>query len=450
MEYRLMVAVVAISTLTGGLDKQVDWVLVSRLLPDFPINYVTKRWTLLKQTHTELIEKLGPDFQEFFLEAYEDGDVPAIDYDHLLDYDWNNLVDMVLQRLKINPIKATTYSLPNYRSSLHQMFSVYDTDNSKAWRDDYFGLIPPIYRRMEYAASENYTIALPRDKPINYDIDELTVARSWAKANTLTPKDTYDKDFAAQKLAMLGNDMVTAATTSLFESKVLMQRNKGRRIPDRGVEITDTFSAGLRKHLNEKHLTQAAEYKASLDAKLRAGEIVKVDWMANEGEILALTNLQANGRIKLEPQGVPMNRFGLTNGDYQTKKMDKARLRFAMQIIPTDKYIFDEDLPILDKLTENFEPPRGIKGAIPMWYDIAENVNPNWWKKTLSVVLSMMALRPGAEVKDLVRLFKPTLEEWEMRLLIEWGLRVGALMPLREGHEGWTVGEWWWIIGGRA
>ncbi len=449
-EFRLMVAVVVIRTLTGGLDKQIDWVLVSKLFPDFPMNAVSKRWPNLYTKHRQMVERLGTDFQEFFLEAYERGEVSPIDYDHLVDYDWNSLLDLVIERIDINPNKSTTHRLPASRSSLNQMFTMNNAENSKAWRDDYFGLLPAVYKRMEYAASEQYTMPISEEPPPNLDIDELTVAKSWARANTLTPAGSYDKDFAARKLASIGNGAVAAATSSLFESKVLMQRNKGRPTPNRGVEITDTFASALRKHLDETHLTQAVAFKTFLDAKFRAGEIPVVEWAAKDGEILAITNLQAHGRIKLEPKGVPMNRFGLTGGGYQTKRMDKANLRFDLQILPTPSYIYDADLPIFSSLSPEFSPPRGIAGAIPVWYDIGENLIPNMWKKVLCVVLATIAMRPGALPKELVRIFAPALEEWEMRVLIEWGLRVGALTVLREGCDGWNVAEWWWVIGGRA
>ena len=449
-EFRLMVAIVVIRTLTGGLDKQIDWVLVSKLFPEFPMNAVSKRWPNLYNQHKQMIERLGPDFQEFFLEAYERGEVSPIDYDHLLDYDWNGLVDLVLERIDINPSQTTTQRLPDSRSSLNQMFTINDADDKKAWRDDYFGMLPAVYKRMEHAASEQFTIAISQEPPPNLDVDKFTVAKSWARANTLTPAGSYNKDFAARKLATIGNGIVGAATSALFESKVLMQRNKGRPTPNRGVEITDTFASALRKHLDETHLTLAAAFKASLDARFRAGEVVMVDWAAKDGEILAITNLQAHGRIKLEPKGVPMNRFGLTGGGYQTKRMDKANLRFELQILPTPSYIFDADLPILSALALEYPPPRGIAGAIPVWFDIVENLIPAMWKKVLCVVLATIAMRPGAVLKELVRIFTPALEEWEMRILIEWGLRVGALTVLREGYEGWNVAEWWWLVGGRA
>jgi hypothetical protein len=330
------------------------------------------------------------------------------------------------------------------------MFVVNNADDSKAWRDDYFSLLPAVYKRMEHAASEQYTMAISQEPPPNLDIDKFTVAKSWARANTLTPAGSYNKDFAARKLATIGNGIVAAATSALFESKVLMQRNKGRPTPNRGVEITDTFASALRKHLDETHLTQAAAFKASLDAKFRADEVVMVEWTAKDGEILAITNLQAHGRIKLEPKGVPMNRFGLTGGGYQTKRMDKAKLRFEVQILPTSTYTFDTDLPILSALSSEWAPPRGIAGAIPVWFDIGENLIPAMWKKVLCVVLATIAMRPGAVLKELVRIFAPALEEWEMRILIEWGLRVGALTVLREGYDGWNAGEWWWVVGGRA
>ena len=449
-EFRLMVAIVVIRTLTGGLDKQIDWVLVSKLFPEFPMNAVSKRWPNLSFQHKQMIETLGHDFQEFFLEAYERGEVSPIDYDHLLDYDWNGLVDLVLERIDINPSKIMTHRLPASRTSLDQMFVVNNADDSKAWRDDYFGLLPAVYKRMEHAASEQYTMAISQEPPPNLDIDKFTVAKSWARANTLTPAVSYNKDFAARKLATIGNGIIAAAASALFESKVLMQRNKGRPTPNRGVEITDTFASALRKHLDETHLTQAAAFKASLDAKFRAGEVIMVEWTAKDGEILAITNLQAHGRIKLEPRGVPMNRFGLTGGGYQTKRMDKAKLRFELRILPTPTYIFDTDLPILSALSSEWAPPRGIAGAIPVWFDIGENLIPAMWKKVLCVVLATIAMRPGAVLKELVRIFAPALEEWEMRILIEWGLRVGALTVLREGYDGWNAGEWWWVVGGRA
>jgi hypothetical protein len=449
-EFRLMVAIVVIRTLTGGLDKQIDWVLVSKLFPEFPMNAVSKRWPNLYIQHKQMIERLGPDFQDFFLEAYERGEVSPIDYDHLLDYDWNGLVDLVLERIDINPSKMTTQRLPASRSSLNQVFAISDANDKKAWRDDYFGLLPAVYKRMEHAASEQYTMAISQELPPNLDIDKFTVAKSWARANTLTPAGSYNKDFAARKLATIGNGIVAAATSALFESKVLMQRNKGRPTPNRGVEITDTFASALRNHLDETHLTQAAAFKASLDTKFHAGEVVTVEWTAKDGEILAITNLQAYGRIKVEPKGVPMNRFGLTGGGYQTKRMDKANLRFELQILPTPSYIFDADLPILSALTSDHSPPLGIAGAIPIWFDIGENLIPAMWKKVLCVVLATIAMRPGAVLMELVRIFSPALEEWEMRILIEWGLRVGALTVLREEFEGWNVAEWWWVVGGRA
>jgi hypothetical protein len=449
-EYRLIVAVVVIRTLTGGLDKQVDWVLVSKLFPDLPMNAVSKRWPSLYTKHKQMVERLGTDFQEFFLGAYERGEVSPIDYDHLVDYDWNSLVNLVLERIDTSPSETITQRLPASRSILHQMYKIDNAGNNKVWRDEYFGLLRPVYRRMEYAASEQHTIAVSQELLPNLEVDQFTVAKSWARANTLTPSESYDKDFAAHKLAMIGNGVVAAATSALFESKVLMQRNKGRPTPNRGVEITDTFAAALRKHLDETHLVQAVACKASLDAKFRAGATVTVEWAAKDGEILAITNLQAHGRIRLEPKGVPMNKFGLTGGGYQTKKMDKAVLHFDLQILPTSSYIYDADIPILSALTSEFLPPRGIAGAIPIWYDIAENLIPAMWKKVLCVVLATIAMRPGAVLKELVRIFTPALEEWEMQILIEWGLRVGALTVLREGYDGWNVAEWWWVIGGWA
>jgi len=65
-------------------------------------------------------------------------------------------------------------------------------------------------------------------------------------------------------------------------------------------------------------------------------------------------------------------------------------------------------------------------------------------------VLATMALRPGVKISEVGRIMGVGMEEWEVRLVVEWCIGVGALEVVKQGLEGWNVSEWWWLIAGWA
>lgn len=450
LENRIILAVVVVRSLVGGLDRSVDWVLVSGLFPEHPMNFVSKAWLEIQPKHSKTIERLNIEFQSWFLEAYEAGEVPPINYDKLVDYDWETLIDHAAAHLRMDVGMEAT-SLPAKRSVLEHTYTIKESGEPRIWRDDFFGLYKPVYKRMEDASNEPW--APPIDSPPTPlpKMDRLQIAKSWVRANIITPNESYDPSFAEQKLKTLPSGQVKVAMDELLASKVLMLRNRGRAAPGRGCEITDTFAAAFRTHLDEKQLSQAVRYKTYLDEAFRTGQPVFVEWTADEGAVLATTNLQAHGRVRLEPRNLPSDKFGLGGYGYQTKKIGKDKLRFQMEILSTDTYIPNGEIDSLLKHTPSaggVGPPKGEAGALPLWYDIADNLLPAMWKKVACAVLATMAFRPGMDVKEIVRLFSPALWEWEVRSLVNWFEEVDAITRLREGHEGWNVGEWWWYVGG--
>jgi hypothetical protein len=42
--------------------------------------------------------------------------------------------------------------------------------------------------------------------------------------------------------------------------------------------------------------------------------------------------------------------------------------------------------------------------------------------------------------------FGPTFEEWELRILMNWGTEVGLFERVNPRIEGWTCSEWWWLM----
>jgi hypothetical protein len=452
VERRFIITVVVIRTLTGGLDFRVDWVLVSQYFQEYSVNFLAKYWASLQPAKKTVIDRLVTDFQEAFLPAYQSGEVPRLDYDHLVNYDWKTLIDWVTKNVDTT-LANKPFNLPGTKQELKQAYDLMELNRDpKRWREGYFGLATPIYKRMEAAAAEPYTVQ-PQQEPSRDDLDELALARSWVRATALTPQQDFDLNpkLAHEKLLLLGLPLVDQVLKALLSEKVLMKRAKSRTLIGRKYEATDNFFAPLRKHIREETFVQAVKFKRSLDEQFRGGvECVRSDYMANEGAIMVTTTLQAQGRIRLQAVGVPMEKFGLTGGGYETKKIPKEKLRFDMDIYPTESYVFDSENEVLLEFFER-NPPHGPEtGEIPVWYSISDRIIPDIWKKVLVAVSQIVALRSGINIAGLKRIFEPTMDEWELRILIEWGVEAGLFKPLHENIEGWTVGEEWWLLVGRT
>ncbi|KAH8805730.1 hypothetical protein F5884DRAFT_800375 [Xylogone sp. PMI_703] len=455
MEIRLIVAAVVLRTLTGGLDSQIDWVLLEMVLPQYSMHWLRKKWLQVAEKKKAMIENISSEFQEVFLEGYEAGEIPYLDYDHLIDYDWNWLVDWTLQRVdtsseETKAKKSKAVSLPASRDDLEQQFKITETGNSSSnWRDIYFGLLPPVYKRMELSSSVPYTTPV---KPYAQDdeVDDITLVKSWTRATCFTSDSSWDSRIAGAKLNSVPQPVVEKALESLLSSKVLMHKAKGRAVPGRPYDATDLFYTSLRKHITESMFVEAANYKFFLDQSFRSGnECVRFDYFANEGTVMCVVNLQAQGRVKLIGVNVPNDKFGLTDGGYETRKLDKSKYRFDMDIYPTDSYMFDSDNPALKKLAEYPCPGAGKRGELPLWLDIQEKMIDSLWKKTIAGVFGIISLRAGIDVAGLTRVFSPALESWEIRRLMEWGVEIGALKRPVQNIDGWTTGEWWWLVAGK-
>jgi hypothetical protein len=458
---RLMVSVVVIRTLLGGLDLSVDWVLVSLLFPQCTLNWLRRHWNLLAEKHSKRIERLQEAFQEAYLEAYAADEVPRLDYDDLLAYDWAGLVDWTMHRTQLASDKSVV--LPRSRERFDELYSLADAE-TRVWRDSYFSTSLPVHKRIAHAAFGNFTVPaspdVKKEQPCSGDEEMLRVARSWARANTLTPAERYDMPSASTKLRHLPREIIGTAIEQLLDSKVIMPANKGRPAPGRGYEGTDALFASLTRHLKPEHFAEAINFKTTLDVAFRKGESVPLDYAAGEGTIMAITNLQAAKRVVVRRENVPANKFGLTDGNYQTKQMDKSRLLFDMFAEPSEEYVFDdypELKPVVRALNkrsyEYKEPPKleGELAPIPLWYGIDGELIEPIWKKVVGAVLVTIMGRPGISASDVARLMRPAVEEWEVELWLEWARGVGAVRELSVGEaKGWTVGEWWWWVAGHV
>ncbi|KAL8830067.1 MAG: hypothetical protein Q9191_001639, partial [Dirinaria sp. TL-2023a] len=427
-EDRLMVAVIVIRTLTGGLDRHIDWNIVAKVFePEFDEMVVHKAWQMIRQNYKIIYEKTLFDFQEVFPSAYERGEVPAIDYGRLEDYPWARVVDWALENLDIHTRKS--FELPMDRAGIDNIFSL--KPMSEASMTTYFSAEynMNVSKRLNLISKQAFTCAItgPPSVPSaeKQESEGLAIAKSWIRANVVVPAATYDPQAAASKLGIFREDVLGRSIKELTASRVLSGQKENRIIPGRNYDLSDHCTSVLEKTLSTETLHGAAAFKDWLDEQFRSsnGAAVTVQTISKDHEALALINLFSHGRIQLKPKDPPMDEWGLLDRGYETRQMDKARLKFAIEVSPTAKYIYGN--PLLS--TPPLPPPPGAQrgdqkqpSRIPFWYDLFNNLVPVLWDLSLVGVLGVLMQRPGADVKDIESHLRPALGEWEIELLLQW------------------------------
>jgi hypothetical protein len=249
----------------------------------------------------------------------------------------------------------------------------------------------------------------------------------------------------------MSNETMNEAIAALRKDKIIIKRPISTSGPGRQWQAGAMFSQVFaRKQVTQIQVVEAVQFKRLLDSEFSSGKsCVHTDYMAGEGTALCITQLQAHGRIRLQGVNIPMDKFGWAEDADRADRIPKSTFHFQIEIYPTATYVYDDNNPSLrDALMA--EPPRGGSGGeIPVWYGITDKLISDIWGKVIVAFSGIVALRPGSKVEALTNDFNSTLEEWEVRRLLEWGVKVGLFKRIHEEVEGWAVTEWWWATTGR-
>lgn len=466
---RIMFAVIIVRTLTGGLEQNIDWVLLTHIFGfEVPERFIHQRWARLQQKHRIVVDKLQSDFQDMFLQAYEVGTVPPLDYEKLGDYDWNGLIDWASQSIQA-PTRSNIPELPTSRQELDDLYDFREVDEKDI--SDFFEIDNAAAVPRRQAAIHRYTYAIPlrTSAPCQDKIEKVAIARSWVRANILTPDETYNSDYARRKLSSIGDDNIESVVRDLLLLKVIMQENKGRLAPGRSYDISEHYLSRFRKKIDMERFRQAGSYKKLLDRVFAANCPVDYSWNASDGEVLAVLNLAAHGRIRMVPKNPPKKEFGLhEKGSYKTRSIAKEAFRFTVELERATSYVDGTPpapLPpppgpvstpsdgMLDPLLEpeamDMDPAPEF-ARLPAWIDINNDPVPLMWELSLAAILSIMAMRPGVCAAEIEKFLRPSLEVWEIESVMEWCVEAGVGTWTRgsgRGEERGTVRltEWWWL-----
>jgi len=442
-ERRLLTAVMIVRTLTGGLEERVDWMLVAKVFgSSYEQKFIATRWPYIRNKFKLVLPKMEADFQEMFAKAYEDGSVPALDFDNLDNYDWKWLTAWTLEHL--GTWGQSQPDLPAERAKFNDLYTLKDT--SEIDINDYYeinGTAKHTATKRESIMASSSSVCPIKNKSIEtpfQDKDQFAIAKTWVRANFITPASTYKPDDACAKLGTLPEHVMDDALRQLVSDQVLSQENKGRLIPGRNYHISDHLIWRLRKNLLPAHFQRAVASKQCLDEDFAEKGSVLFPYTADDGDTLAMINLLAHKRIKLVSINIPLNEWGQVDGGYETRLMDKNRLNFQVEMQPLPSYVGGNPLePILPPPSQHLQEPMA---KIPLWYDINGDLVPVMWEMALAAVMAVLAVRPGVDCEEIEKVTKPAMDAWEIEMILGWLEEAKAATKVGRGY---TLDEWWWL-----
>ncbi|KAL7625363.1 hypothetical protein AAE478_004580 [Parahypoxylon ruwenzoriense] len=446
-EAELIAAYVVFKTLLGGIERIPDLGSILKIFPKFSLSALRKFWPKINRERRTYIDALTSKFQSAFLQAYESGELPPLDYDDIDSYDWKSLI--------IWTTKLETHEnvdLPESRRALDESYSLENPVNEVTdWREIWFSGAS-IYSRIEAVSGEPLSMPL-RDSP-RVDQGTMSLARSWVRSLCCTPiKGPNTPEQIRAKLLELAcideaetNKLLKKVVDQLTSEKVAA-RSKGK-ILGQSLRLHGVFVKQLQKHSNVEKFAQAANFKASLDEAFhREGEFL-LPYAADDGAIMATINLQAHARIRLEPVKVPHIPFGFEPGNYDGRTFPKSYYHFKVRLLPTERYIFNEDMPLLEQAPGMQVPQRGPLNEIPIWFDLFGNLDEDRWIAYLGIMAMALAIKGPLTPTSASVLLKPLIEEFEAKIIMDWIDSVG-LIQRTDSERSATIGEWWWLVVGK-
>lgn len=448
-------AYVAVSTLMGGISKAMDWGIMMRIFPEAKLSNLRRFWTMIKKERDGFITSLSEKFQDEFLEAYEKGVLSPIDFDNPVAYGehWLELVKWTLALVVKESIE-----LPASRQQFDAELELVPADKAEMdWRDMYHHWQRSVFNKLQDATSEPASTTLETED--KREDNNVVVARSWIRALCCTAPQKYTPYEIRDKFLTLVREggLTTTGVNELLESTILDLEHRRIAIKQkakalstgRPYKLNEHFARTLDRLSNEDRFTVAAEFKLKLDNAFRKGEAVEIPWRTEDGMVIAAFNLQAYGRVRLEPVERLNIPFGFQPGFYESRKFPKSYYRFEIKVTPTPAYLYNEEIEILQRASVSGNIPGATEdGKLPMWCDFFGKPHRGRWFKMLAGVLFVLATRGAMTDPYATHALKPCFEEFEVEIIRKWGLKQGLLREMTAPGGAATVTEWWWLVVG--
>ncbi|KAK1657588.1 hypothetical protein BDP55DRAFT_623351 [Colletotrichum godetiae] len=446
----LIAAFVVTRTLLGGADRIIEWGLMMTLFPDMALSAMRRFWSKARKDRGTFISQLSERFQIQFISAYENKEFPPIDFDNYVDYDWPRLIKWTTGLIE------DSQELPASKTALERGYSLGSawTDVTN-WRDEYYNFQMSVFNRFEAATSRPATSLVDKDEGApSRDTEDLAIAMSWLRSLCYTHRDKYAPQDIRKKMASIGGgdenriQSLLEQAVETLQGQGVITDSKLKALEGRPYRLTETFLPRFIKWTNEVKYIDAAKFKQRLDVSFRRGEKIRIPYVLRDGEVMAMMNLQAYGRVAVTAVDVPNIPLGFDPGNYESRKYPKSYYNFGLEIEATEKYVYNEDLALLQKAKYSKPPRENHNRAVPLWSDFFGELNHDRWAQVLGAVAFVVATRGPLDVASVCAVLKPYLQEFEVQMVFDWGKRYGVLKGITHGKS-FTVDEWWWLLVGQ-
>jgi hypothetical protein len=465
--HRVLIAMLVTRTVMGGVDSALNWNLMERLFPDLGLDLLKKLWPRLQKRYHARMPELKVRLQERFIEAYEEGDVPSINFDDVDSYPWDELVDWAVETLEL-PSTSKAFTLPSSRAQLERSFD-YLRETRPSSSEMYSGYAFVTHpERQEVLSAVVFASPGDRDeefpgvdpflgiqKPAN---ELLLLAKSWVRQNAATPENIYSPQAAKEKLMKINLRNLDAATKSLNAEKVIVARSRQKNAPGRTWDVTEQFLSAIdkRRIITAKMICRSAWYKKNvLELDFAEKGYSDVNVVSDDGDVLTILHLLEDGLITLSSDDVPGDELGLFHETkYQTRQMDKNLLHFSLKIQPgpcfaTIPSSADGGITLAPPKPRPYskvipDSPDFTPSLLPLWYDVHGKFFRLMWDMLICAICGLVVLRPGLTLYEIQDQLKPVMELWELRACVDWLLAVGLLSD--QADRGcFRVTHGWWL-----
>lgn len=464
---RFKYAIVVVRTIAGGtFGRTVDWDLVARAFPREDPEMIKMAGKMILNRDRHQLAQMQDEFRVKLLAEYrkENSSIPTINFNNMASYDWDAAVTWATTQY-YSPSARDTPMLPGSRARLIQ-----DLAHRVDQVSDEFETIYTANPTLSLAKRESLFASRPflskLHTPADNDRDqneEKQAVKCWILSNIVAKEATYDAADAQSKLSRLSNEILVEAIKELTRDRFISQAKRGRVIPGRNFIFTDNFhfTFGRKRAIDSEILRQASRFKRVLDDDFKRDGVSQIKYDASDGEVLAVMALAAKGRVHIFPNDPPTDPFGLTEGNYETRTLDKAIFKFQVDVIP-DSGRYEYGNPVWNKTSKRYPPLEDdeIKrlmsdngsdrplAKLPLWLDINGNVQEDLWESIVSAIVGILAIRPKIDIVNLHEQLQKFLAPWDIERVLIWLEKIG--LAENEGGAGdqgiWSVKEYWWMI----
>ncbi|KAK1046163.1 hypothetical protein LTS16_006075 [Friedmanniomyces endolithicus] len=472
----LMTVVALLKVLCTGVNESpLNWECAAHAMGfRYEPEFLRSRWTYLRTTKSRETQALQNAIREPFLAAYSDGKLPRVDFMDLSATDWPALVTWV--QTEVMPLlpkpanapredAADVVNFPSTSVELHNRYAVKEPDVTHGTdMNRYFEPITDTARTTT-ALNLVHGIAVPG---VGRRSDEHAsmLIKSWCRAVAATTEQEYDAEAAARKVSIFPGRQLKQAIDELVDAHVLSSDRRGRRLPGRNFTLHRAAFKPFQRWPGDDttFLREVAAARQTIMASLAQDSKVALNFHTSEFEALVLTNMAAQGQVKittvLPPRNdaldAPLPRMSIWGVDdvsvlYNSHAMNRDRLRF----------------PVTYDVTATFTPDHGLKHVpiptspplvheeqalrLPLWLDIHNNIISELWDMVLRSILHLVVYRPGITAKAMEKAHEGKLWAWEAEMVLQWMEDTGMAISFGPGEEvegvwqgGWRAGEWWY------